>query len=247
MMEQIRELGAKLRNLFAAGEFQKRYADGDKKDFVQVRTHNGRVVEKREAFPYGFYAKAKNGRTFVFCQGGNPDGFEIFPVQAGDGVTPPELEEGDVAVYTGEGGYTIYREAGDVEIHAKGEGKTAINTEGGDLEVNIAGDGAVKITCENGKFFFGNGNADNLYAAFRRSMRAVAWKEPVQRFGTNALRNIAELRRKLLSGENIRHGFAGFDLRGRGKIRHIRSVHISGRIVQKCLCDKVLTPILTRP
>jgi hypothetical protein len=36
-------------------------------------------------------------------------------------------------------------------------------------------------------------------------------------------------------------------LRGRGKIRRIRSVHISGRIARKCLRDKVLTPILTRP
>jgi hypothetical protein len=90
-------------------------------------------------------------------------------------------------------------------------------------------------------------DADNLYAAFRRSMRAVAWKESIQRFEANALRNVAELRRKLLSGENIQHGFVEFDVHERGKIRRIRSVHISERIVQKCLCDTVLTPILTRP
>jgi phage gp45-like len=112
MIEQIRELGAKPRNLFAAGEFQKRYADGDKKGFIQVRTHNGRVVKKKEAFPYGFCTKAKNGRTLVFCQGGNPDGFEIFPVQAGEGVTPPELEEGDAVLYTGDGGWIVLRDAG---------------------------------------------------------------------------------------------------------------------------------------
>jgi hypothetical protein len=35
MTERLRELGAKLRNLFAAGEFQRRYADGDKKDTGQ--------------------------------------------------------------------------------------------------------------------------------------------------------------------------------------------------------------------
>jgi hypothetical protein len=88
-------------------------------------------------------------------------------------------------------------------------------------------------------------DVDNLYAAFRSSMRGVAWKESVQRFEANALRNIAGIRRKLLSGGNIQHGFVEFDLRERGKIRHIKSVHISERIVQKCLCDNVLTPILT--
>jgi hypothetical protein len=142
MIEQIRELGAKLRNLFTVSEFQKRYADGDKKNFIQVRTHNGRVVEKKEAFPYGFYAKAKNGRAFVFCQGGNPDGFEIFPVQAGDDVTPPELEEGDAALYTANGGWIILREAGGIEINAEASG-------------NIA------IISKEGKFYFGN-NSNNI-------------------------------------------------------------------------------------
>ena len=90
-------------------------------------------------------------------------------------------------------------------------------------------------------------DTDNLYAAFRSSMRGVAWKESVQRFEANALRNIADIRRRLFSGENIQHGFVEFDLHERGKIRHIKSVHISERIVQKCLCDTVLSPILTNP
>jgi phage gp45-like len=165
MMGQLRELGARLRNVFAVGEFQKRYADGDKKDQIQVKTHNGRVVEKKEAFPYGFCAKAKSGRVFVFCQGGNLDGFEIFPTQPGDNITPPELEEGDVAIYTGNGGYTVYREAGDVEVYAKEEGKATINTEGGDVEINVSGGGKVKIICKDGKFYFGN-NGKNICELF---------------------------------------------------------------------------------
>jgi len=115
MIDQIRELGARLRNLFVTGEFQKRYEDGK----IQVKTHNNRVVEKKEAFPYGFYAKAKSGKALVFCQGGNMDGFEIFPVQPGDGITPPELEEGDTALYTGEGSRLVLREDGGVEINAR--------------------------------------------------------------------------------------------------------------------------------
>jgi phage gp45-like len=141
----IGELGAKLRNLFVTGEFQKRYTDGDKKDFIQVRTHNGRVVEKKEAFPYGFCAKAKNGGAFVFCQGGNPDGFEIFPVRTGDGVTLPELEEGDTALYTDEGGFIIAREAGGIEVTAKGEGDVLIKTDKGTVAIK-----------KDGKIYLGN-------------------------------------------------------------------------------------------
>jgi phage gp45-like len=180
MIEQLRELSARLRNLFVIGEFQKRYADGEKKDQIQVKTHNNRVVEKKESFPYGFYAKAKSGRSFIFCQGGNLDGFEIFPVQPSNDITLPELEEGDVAIYTGEGGYTVYREAGDVETYAKGDGKVTVNTEkgdveinaggkggikakteGGNLEISITGSGKAKIVCESGKFFLGNSSIDN--------------------------------------------------------------------------------------
>ena len=112
MNDQIRELAAKLRNLFVVGDFQKRYDDGN----IQIKTHNNKVVEKKEAFPYGFCAKAKSGRVFVFCQGGNHDSFEIFPVLPGDDITPPELEDGDTALYTQSGGWIIARENGTVEL-----------------------------------------------------------------------------------------------------------------------------------
>jgi phage gp45-like len=200
MIEQIagtsllRELGAKIRNIFSIGDFQKRYADGDLKDAVQVKTHNGRVVEKKEAFPYGFYAKAKSGRVFVFCQGGNLDGFEIFPVLPGDDVTPPELEEGDAALYTGSGGVIIAREAGAIEVYAKGEGRVTVTTEKGGVEINAGGGGAltvttekgdivisaagsgkIKIMCEDGKFFLGNSGMDNcaLLAGLIDEIKAI--------------------------------------------------------------------------
>jgi hypothetical protein len=86
---------------------------------------------------------------------------------------------------------------------------------------------------------------DNLYQAFNSSMRGVAWKESVQRYEANALRNIADTRRKLLAGESVQSGFFEFTLHERGKTRHIKSVHISERIVQKCLCDQVLVPLLS--
>jgi hypothetical protein len=90
-------------------------------------------------------------------------------------------------------------------------------------------------------------DADNLYAAFIRSKSGVAWKESIQRYEANALVNIFETQRKLIEGENIQNGFVEFDLNERGKKRHIKSVHISERVVQKCLCDAALVPILSRP
>jgi hypothetical protein len=90
-------------------------------------------------------------------------------------------------------------------------------------------------------------DADNLYSAFMESMKGVDWKESVQRYEANAARNIAETRRKLLAGESIQRDFAEFTLNERGKTRHIKSVHISERVVQKCLCNEALTPILSNP
>jgi len=135
MNVQARELYAKIRNLFQAGEFRRRYDDGR----IQVQTHNNRVVEKAEAFPYGFIAKAKNGRAFVICQGGDIGGFEILPLLPGDGVTPPELGEGDVALYTGGGGRIVLRDAGDVEITAAGNGKILLANDAANLCKAITG------------------------------------------------------------------------------------------------------------
>jgi hypothetical protein len=88
---------------------------------------------------------------------------------------------------------------------------------------------------------------NNLYAAFKKSKREVSWKESVQRYEMSLLPNIAETIAKLNAGETVSRGFVEFDLMERGRIRHIRSVHISERVVQKCLCDQALVPILSRP
>jgi phage gp45-like len=114
----IQQLAARLRSLFCPGDFQKRNGDGG----IQVKTRYGRVLEKKEAFPYGFMAKAKRGRAFVLFPGGNVEGFEILPLLKDDAIRPPELEEGDAALYTGSGGWVIAREGGAVELYGKGSG-----------------------------------------------------------------------------------------------------------------------------
>ncbi|MDR2150143.1 MAG: hypothetical protein LBO67_04880 [Spirochaetaceae bacterium] len=86
---------------------------------------------------------------------------------------------------------------------------------------------------------------DNLYASFLESKSSVNWKESVQRYEANALRNIIEAQRKLIAGESVQKGFVEFTLREQGKVRRIKSVHISERVIQKCLCNQALIPILS--
>jgi phage gp45-like len=131
-------------------DFQKRYDDDDR---IQVKTHNGKVLEKNEAFPYGFYAKAKSGKAIIFCQGGNFDNFEILPVLKDKPVFRPALEDGDAAIYTGEGSYIVLREKGDLEIYTRQKGDIKVNCTGnaiiavdGNCESDIKGD--AKINCD---------------------------------------------------------------------------------------------------
>jgi hypothetical protein len=90
-------------------------------------------------------------------------------------------------------------------------------------------------------------DADKLYHAYKLCRRGVSWKESTQRYEASAMRNILDTQRKLIARESVQSGFVEFDLYERGKARHIRSIHISERIVQKCLCDNILVPILSRP
>lgn len=87
---------------------------------------------------------------------------------------------------------------------------------------------------------------DNLNEAFKKSRKGVSWKESVQRYENDLFQNLLETKRKLLGGESISRGFVEFNIHERGKIRHIRSIHISERVVQKCLCDQILVPLLTK-
>ena len=89
-------------------------------------------------------------------------------------------------------------------------------------------------------------DVDSLYASYKKSREGVSWKESVQRYDVCLMKNLIETKRALLNGDNVTKGFVEFDIHERGKIRHIRSVHISERVVQKCLCDNVLLPLFSR-
>ena len=108
----IEQLSVKIRNIFSTGFFQKRFDNGE----IQIKTASGRILKKKEAFPYGFVAKAKSGKAFVLCQGGDFTGFEIMPIVADEKIKLPELKDGDTALYTESGGWIVARENGTIEL-----------------------------------------------------------------------------------------------------------------------------------
>lgn len=85
----------------------------------------------------------------------------------------------------------------------------------------------------------------NLYAGYLRSRKGVMWKASTQTYKANALPNVRRTQWELQDGKWKSKGFCHFDLYDRGKLRHIRSVHISERVVQHTLCDELLTPTIT--
>lgn len=78
------------------------------------------------------------------------------------------------------------------------------------------------------------------------SRRGVCWKASVQKYVINAPVNVMNTYYRLKEGKYRTPGFYEFDIRERGKERHIRSTTIGERIVQRCLCDNALVPALTR-
>lgn len=89
-------------------------------------------------------------------------------------------------------------------------------------------------------------DANALLDAFRQAKKGTAWKESVQRYEMNLLRNINHTQKELTNGTYEQKDFYEFSLSERGKTRHIKSMHISDRVVQRSVCDNVLIPELQR-
>ena len=86
----------------------------------------------------------------------------------------------------------------------------------------------------------------HLYQAYRKCRQNVAWKASVQKYIATAPLNVYQTYRRLMAGTYKSPGFFEFDLVERGKKRHIRSTIIGERVVQRCLCDNALVPMLHR-
>lgn len=87
---------------------------------------------------------------------------------------------------------------------------------------------------------------DNFIEAFKKCKKGVSWKHSVQNYGIHLFENISRTLRRILQKKKITKGFVEFDINERGKQRHIKSVHISERVVQKLCCQKLLTKAIDR-
>ena len=87
---------------------------------------------------------------------------------------------------------------------------------------------------------------EHLYHSYKMCRRNVAWKASVQKYITQAPLNVLQTYKQLHAGKFKTKGFYEFDIMERGKQRHIRSVTIGERVVQRCLCDYALVPMLCR-
>lgn len=87
---------------------------------------------------------------------------------------------------------------------------------------------------------------NNLFEAYKNCCKSVDWKESVQKYQMYSLYNIMTLRESLIDGTYRQKPFYEFDICERGKSRHIKSLHITDRVLQRTLCDYVLMPELSK-
>lgn len=85
---------------------------------------------------------------------------------------------------------------------------------------------------------------EHIFGAMRECETGVRWKASVQRFEIDSLRWAATIRNGLRDDTFKTKGFMRFDIVERGKLRHIQSVHISERAVQKLLTQYALQPVI---
>lgn len=106
---------SKIRNLFNLAALKSR--DGNT---VSVETSFGRTIEAEEFFPYGFFAKATEGKSIVLSQGGNVSSFVLLPLCSSDGA--PELKDGDAVLWSKDGGFVVVRADKTVELNGTQNG-----------------------------------------------------------------------------------------------------------------------------
>ena len=86
----------------------------------------------------------------------------------------------------------------------------------------------------------------HLLEAADKCAKRVSWKNQVQRFMADRLCQCAQLRSEVLSGEWTPKQTKSFTLMERGKIRRVSPVNMRDRVVERCLCDHVLSPFIRK-
>ena len=89
-------------------------------------------------------------------------------------------------------------------------------------------------------------DSNTLLNAFHEAQKDSIWKASVQRFEANLIANINKLQEQIRSDKYEQLPFNVFKLNERGHIRVIKSMHIADRVVQRSVCDNILTPALKK-
>lgn len=85
-------------------------------------------------------------------------------------------------------------------------------------------------------------DANNLYKAYKASIKNSKWKETSQKFAMNFLKYIFSIQEDLVY-RTLQNGQVDeFLLSERGRVRPITSIQIKDRIVRHVLCDEILSP-----
>lgn len=85
-----------------------------------------------------------------------------------------------------------------------------------------------------------------LHEAFLKSKKGVSWKTSIQKYELNELQNLKHLRDSLINNTYRQDPFFEFDIMERGKERHIKSLKVKDRVLQRALCDNILLPIVIK-
>lgn len=89
-------------------------------------------------------------------------------------------------------------------------------------------------------------NINNLLKSFENCKKESQWKTSVQQFECHKLSECAILCEEIKNHTYKPMPFYEFDINERGKHRHIKANHIRDRVVQRCLCDEIITPRISR-
>ena len=85
-------------------------------------------------------------------------------------------------------------------------------------------------------------DANNLYRAYKASVKNSKWKESTQKFMMNFLRYIFSIQDDIRNRTLQNGPVAEFSLSERGRVRPISSIPLPDRIVRHVLCDEILLP-----
>lgn len=85
-------------------------------------------------------------------------------------------------------------------------------------------------------------DANNLYRAYKASVKGSKWKESTQKFMLNFLRHILSIQEELVNQTLENSPVDEFTLYERGRVRPITSYKTKDRIVRHVLCDEILMP-----